>query len=223
MTKVGLVADARPQAGRPAGMSVVRASFKRSLDICLCLCAAPLVLLLILICAPLVRRDGGPAFFGQTRVGRQGRIFTCWKLRTMAVDAEAQLAAHLATDPRARAEWASDRKLADDPRITPLGRFLRRSSLDELPQLWNVLRGDMSLVGPRPVVTEELARYGIYRHHYTALRPGLTGRWQVSGRNGLSYADRVALDAAYALDHSLIGDFVILVRTVGVVIGMTGK
>lgn len=170
----------------------------------------------------LVRMDGGPGFFAHQRIGRGGVAFGCLKLRSMVPDAGARLAAHLAADPAARAEWAATRKLAKDPRITRLGRFLRETSLDELPQLWNVLRGEMSLVGPRPVPADELTLYGPAAARYLSVRPGLTGLWQVSGRNGTGYAARIRLDEAYVASLSLPGDLTILWRTLGVVLRRTG-
>jgi lipopolysaccharide/colanic/teichoic acid biosynthesis glycosyltransferase len=180
---------------------------------------------LILLTAPLlaavallVRLDGGRALFRHERIGRGGRPFVCYKFRTMVVDAEARLARLLTENPRARAEWLADQKLRDDPRVTPIGRWLRRTSMDELPQLLNVLRGDMSLVGPRPVVRDELARYGAEIPHYLRERPGLTGLWQVSGRNDLTYEDRVRLDGWYLRNKTLVGDLKILVRTCWIVV-----
>lgn len=196
---------------------------KRGLDITgavlLGLVFAPLILVLLLV----VTRDGGPAIFGHRRVGRDGQMFRCLKFRTMVTDAEERLNRLLVSDRRAAEQWAADRKLDPDPRITPIGRFLRASSLDELPQLWNVLRGEMSLVGPRPVTLDELARYGEARAVYLALRPGLTGKWQVSGRNDVSYDSRIALDVEYASRISLTEDLSILMKTVGVVLAKTGK
>lgn len=171
----------------------------------------------------LVRRDGGPGFFGHQRVGRDGRLFQCWKLRSMVPDAGARLAQHLAENPSAAALWARDFKLDSDPRVTRFGDFLRRSSLDELPQLWNVLRGDMSLVGPRPVTAAEYASYGRSQGYYRRLRPGLTGLWQVSGRNDTGYRARVALDVGYYWRASLLLDLRILVATAGVVLRRTGR
>ena len=187
---------------------------KRALDVAgagaLLLLGAPVFLLLAL----LVRADGGPAFYAHERVGRGGRRFGCLKFRSMVVDSAARLEALLANDPAARAEWEATRKLRHDPRITWVGRFLRATSLDELPQLINVLRGDMSLVGPRPVVAAELANhYGAAAEHYLAVRPGITGLWQVSGRSDTSYAQRVALDVRYASNPSLLEDVRILLRT----------
>lgn len=195
---------------------------KRVLDIVggllLSVAFAPLFLLL----AALISRDGGPVLFGHRRIGAGGRSFRCWKFRSMVVDAEAALARTLASDPQARREWARDFKLRNDPRITSLGRFLRKTSLDELPQLFNVIMGDMSLVGPRPIVTDEIGRYGAAFADYAACRPGLTGLWQVSGRNDIDYAERVAIDRRYARTCSFGGDFVILIRTVGVVLRRGG-
>lgn len=196
---------------------------KRAVDIAgalvLSLVFSPLILLLVLG----LQWQRGPLFFGHPRVGRGGQVFTCLKFRTMVPDADRRLAQLLASDPEARAEWDSSRKLTHDPRITRIGHFLRRTSLDELPQLLNVLRGEMSLVGPRPVTQSELEMYGPARSAYLSLRPGLTGQWQVSGRNDLSYAARVSLDEAYARKPSLLTDLSILMRTALVVLGATGK
>lgn len=177
-------------------------------------------LLIMLAIAPVaaaimiaLRLEGGPLFFGHVRVGRSGRRFSCWKFRTMVPDADRRLADLLARDGEARAEWARDFKLRNDPRITALGRWLRATSLDELPQLFNVLRGEMSLVGPRPIVDAELARYGEDLGAYLRCTPGLTGLWQVSGRNDVSYQDRVLLDRRYAEAQSFWLDLVILART----------
>jgi Undecaprenyl-phosphate galactose phosphotransferase WbaP len=169
-----------------------------------------------------VRRDGGPALFGHQRVGMHGRPFRCLKFRTMAVDSDRILRDLLARDPAAAAEWARDFKLRADPRVTPIGRFLRKSSLDELPQLFNVLRGDMSLVGPRPIVEAEVARYGDDAGYYLEARPGITGLWQVSGRNDVSYDRRVAMDAWYVRNWSIWHDIAILCRTIPSVLGRQG-
>lgn len=169
---------------------------------------------LLLGLAMLVRRDGGPAFYRHRRIGAGGRVFECIKFRSMVVDAEDVLRQILAGDPDAAAEWAETQKLRDDPRITRIGRFLRRSSLDELPQLFNVLRGEMSLVGPRPIVTSEIARYADEIEYYYAAKPGLTGLWQVSGRNDTSYARRVRLDVWYVRNWTLWHDIAILFKTI---------
>ncbi|KGU70171.1 bacterial sugar transferase family protein [Burkholderia pseudomallei MSHR465J] len=174
------------------------------------------------VIAFLVKRDGGPAVFGHVRIGRDGRPFKCLKFRSMVMNADAVLKALLERDPHARAEWEREFKLKNDVRITPIGRFLRRSSLDELPQLMNVVRGEMSLVGPRPVVEAELARYGDDVRYYLAAKPGMTGLWQVSGRNDTSYATRVSLDVSYVKEWSLRRDLVILLKTVNVVLRGSG-
>ncbi|MEO0972370.1 MAG: sugar transferase, partial [Pseudomonadota bacterium] len=166
----------------------------------------------------LIRLSGGPILFRQRRIGRRGEMFSCWKFRTMVPDAQQALQRVLDADPAARAEWQRDQKLRDDPRVTRIGNFLRRTSLDELPQLLNVLRGEMSLVGPRPVVKDELVRYGSRARYYLSVKPGLTGLWQISGRNDTSYSRRVALDVFYVKNCSLQFDIWILWRTVGVVL-----
>jgi lipopolysaccharide/colanic/teichoic acid biosynthesis glycosyltransferase len=170
--------------------------------------------LFVAILVAIRLQDGGPALFKQTRIGRGGRRFTCLKFRSMAFDADARLAALLARDPAAAAEWRLNRKLRDDPRtLGRIGRILRASSLDELPQLLNVVRGEMSMVGPRPIVEEEIPRYDTMFRYYAAVRPGLTGLWQVLGRNNISYARRVRLDAAYVRKRALTLDLWILWRT----------
>ena len=166
--------------------------------------------------------DGGPVFYGHTRIGQGGESFKCYKFRSMVPNADALLAHILETDPVARAEWESDHKLQDDPRITPIGHWLRKTSLDELPQLWNVLRGEMSLVGPRPVVTEELARYGKHLVYYTEGKPGMTGLWQISGRSNLDYRRRVYLDCWYVKNWTIWYDIVILLKTMKVVLMRQG-
>ncbi len=197
---------------------------KRGLD----LLGASTLLLLLAPVLPLlalaVRLDGGPALFSHPRIGKGGHRFGCLKFRTMVPGAEAMLASHLNDNPAAAAEWADRRKLAKDPRLTRLGGLLRATSLDELPQLLNVLRGEMSLVGPRPVVRAELDEY--YGPHgrsaYAASRPGMTGLWQVSGRSQTGYAQRVALDIAYARSRSLLLDLKILLRTIPAVLARRG-
>lgn len=171
----------------------------------------------------LVRRDGGPGFHGHPRVGRHGRLFRCWKLRSMVPDAATRLAMHLAANQAAAEEWARDFKLTDNPRITRLGHLLRRTSLDELPQLWNVLRGEMSLVGPRPVTPPEYASYGRSQHYYHRLQPGMTGLWQVSRRGEPGYRARVAMDVTYYWRASPLTDLRILLGTLGAVLRGTGR
>lgn len=203
------------------GMSGVYARHgKRLFDLALCLAAAPVAAPLVAALSVAVRLEGGPVFYGQRRLGRGGREFTCWKLRTMVCDADERLALHLAADPRARAEWEATQKLRNDPRVTRFGRFLRTSSLDELPQLWNVMKGEMSLVGPRPFTPDQSGLY--HGRSYYRLRPGLTGYWQVGERNGTSFAQRAVDDARYARELSLWTDLRTIFKTVRVVLRGTG-
>jgi Undecaprenyl-phosphate galactose phosphotransferase WbaP len=167
--------------------------------------------------------DRGPILFSHERIGQNGKRFRCLKFRSMVVDSQEALRRHLELIPQARAEWDATQKLHDDPRVTPLGRFLRVTSLDELPQLINVIRGEMSLVGPRPIVQDEVVRYAEQIEHYAAVRPGITGLWQVSGRSDVDYDQRVQLDTLYVRQWSFIGDIVILVKTVKVVVMRTGS
>ncbi|SDR24220.1 Undecaprenyl-phosphate galactose phosphotransferase, WbaP [Paraburkholderia fungorum] len=190
---------------------------KRSIDISAALFLITILLPVLVFLALLITRDGGHAVFGHVRIGRGGRPFRCWKFRSMVKDADAVLEQLLCSSPQARAEWARDFKLKNDIRITPMGKILRSTSLDELPQLWNVLRGDMSLVGPRPIVEQELARYGPDASYYLMVKPGITGLWQVSGRNDVDYATRISLDVSYAKNCSLLLDISILLRTFKVV------
>jgi Undecaprenyl-phosphate galactose phosphotransferase WbaP len=195
---------------------------KRAIDI---VGASTLLLMLLpifLTIGVIVSKDGGKVFFGHDRVGRGGRKFRCLKFRSMVNNADVVLANLLATDPRARDEWNRDFKLKDDVRITRIGRILRKTSLDELPQLWNVLRGDMSLVGPRPIVEKELPRYGTDAPFYLMVKPGMTGLWQVSGRNDVDYATRVSLDVTYVKERSVLLDVSILLRTFKVVFERDG-
>jgi undecaprenyl-phosphate galactose phosphotransferase len=177
---------------------------------------------IMLIIYVLLLAMGGCPIFVHSRVGQHGRLFRCYKFRSMTRDSEAAIARHLAADPAAREEWERAYKLTNDPRITPFGAFLRKTSLDELPQLFNVLKGDMSLVGPRPIVPEEVERYSCFIDAYYSCRPGITGLWQVSGRNLIDYDRRVHLDADYARKHSIQLDFAILMRTVWAVLSRRG-
>lgn len=191
------------------------------MDIGLVLILAPVAVPLVLLTALATMLDGAAPFFCQSRLGRNGRIFRIVKIRTMVPDAEAKLAEHLAENPAAQAEWAHSQKLDNDPRITPLGRILRTTSLDEVPQLWNVLKGEMSMVGPRPMMVDQRALYP--GQAYFSLRPGITGNWQVSDRGATGFADRARYDDAYVNALSLKTDLRILVRTVGVVLRCTGR
>jgi exopolysaccharide production protein ExoY len=187
----------------------------RMLDVGLSLVALIFFFPLLVVIGLLVYAfDPGPIFFAQKRIGLGGMQFSCFKFRSMAVDAEKRLHDLLANDAEARAEWDRDHKLRNDPRITGIGRILRKSSLDELPQLFNVLRGDMSLVGPRPIVPAEIMRYGNYFRYYCAVRPGITGLWQISGRNDVSYRRRVAYDVSYSRSRSLMLNVRIIAFTV---------
>ncbi len=185
---------------------------------------------LMVLLAPLMlaiawciwREDGAPVLFAHWRVGQKGRLFRCLKFRTMVRRADLVLAEVFEKDPRAKEEWERDHKLRNDPRVLRIGQLLRQTSLDELPQLLNVLRGEMHLVGPRPVVVQEIPRYGDKKRHYFAVKPGMTGLWQVSGRNNLTYAQRVALDARYVETRTVWMDLRILARTVSVLITRDG-
>jgi undecaprenyl-phosphate galactose phosphotransferase len=173
-----------------------------------------------MILMPAIRyTTGASAVFGHRRIGRKGKEFTCLKFRTMVANADEVLKRLLDNDPDARVAWSKDFKLRHDPRITRIGSFLRKTSLDELPQLWNVLRGDMSLIGPRPIVEDELSRYEENVGYYLEVRPGMTGLWQVSGRNNVSYDTRVYLDTWYVKNWTLWYDVVVLLKTLKVVFG----
>lgn len=200
-----------------------RLALKRIMDLTLSLLTAALLLpFLLLIAACICLESPGSPFFRQRRIGLGGRPIHILKFRTMVPDAEARLAEYLNRSPELRREWEADQKLRHDPRITRVGRFLRRSSLDELPQLWNVLCGEMSLVGPRPIVENEIDRYGSAYNAYIRVRPGITGLWQVSGRNDLPYPQRVQLDRYYISNWSTWLDLLILARTVPVALGCKG-
>ncbi len=207
----------RPRSG------IYAAFGKRVCDLVFAFALLPILVPVIAILWGLTRLDGGPGFFGHKRVGKDRRQFSCWKIRTMVPDAEAKLKQYLSETPDAMAQWQRDFKLDNDPRITRLGNFLRKTSLDELPQIWNVIRGEMSFVGPRPVVQDELLRYGEAEKYYLSVRPGITGLWQVSGRNDISYADRVRMDRIYASRYSMLQDTKIIAKTATVVLFPTGK
>lgn len=209
----------RPRAADRRWLYATRT--KRLCDVLLVTLAAPVVVALIGLCAALVMLDGSGPFYSQWRVGRNGRSFRLWKLRTMVPNAEALLADHLRNNPEARREWQEKQKLALDPRITAVGRFLRMSSLDELPQLYNVLRGDMSLVGPRPILPEQVPLYS--GSVYYRLRPGLTGPWQVSVRNAGAFQDRVRHDEDYFLTISPGTDLKIILKTFSAILRGTGQ
>jgi Undecaprenyl-phosphate galactose phosphotransferase WbaP len=200
-----------------------RMLLKRCLDYLLTLLAGIVAFPVMVALAAAIRYDSrGPVFFKQRRIGRNGKHFSVYKFRTRAVNAAELLEKHLADNPDARREWKETQKLKNDPRITRIGKLLRKTSLDELPQILNVLKGEMSLVGPRPVIDEEVKRYGKAYELYTRVRPGITGLWQVSGRNNLSYADRVWLDRHYVCNWSVWLDILIVARTIPEVFRCSG-
>lgn len=201
--------------------SIYRRHAKRTLDIAVVLLAALPAALIVLISAMiLIVREGGSPFYRQERIGMNGRVFGMWKLRSMVKGADLVLEDYLAQNPSARAEWNHHQKLKNDPRITGFGHFLRRSSLDELPQLWNVLIGDMSIVGPRPMMCNQRALYP--GTEYYVMRPGITGFWQTSSRNDSSFHERAGFDQEYYRQLSLRTDLAIIGRTFGVVLRGTG-
>lgn len=200
----------------------LRDLIKRLADVTLSIIALVLLAPLMAAVGLLVIIDGGPAFYAHPRVGKDGRSFGCLKFRTMILGANECLEEYFLYNPEARQQWDSSHKLTFDPRMTSIGRFLRESSLDELPQFLNVLIGDMSLVGPRPVTEAELAKYGAKADLYKMVRPGVTGPWQISGRNDVSYDRRVEMDSEYVADHSFRGDVAILLRTPAAVISRKG-
>lgn len=193
--------------------------FDRGIALIAIIFLAPVMLVIAVAIAIF---DPGPVLFRHRRIGAGGKIFECLKFRSMVVDSDARLNALLQTCAASRAEWACHQKLQRDPRITPLGRFLRKSSLDELPQLFNVLFGEMSLIGPRPIVAAEIVRYGHYFRYYTGVRPGVTGLWQVSGRNNVSYRRRVAMDVIYTRRRTFSLNMQILAKTIPAVITSRG-
>ena len=218
---VGEASRATPVA-RVAAPTAGAATAKRILDVLGAIVLGIVFSPLIVTIMVLMRKSDGTVIYRHRRVGRGGQMFSCLKFRTMVPNADQVLRDLLENDSDLRAEWIRDHKLRHDPRVTRLGRFLRRTSLDELPQLLNVLRGEMSLVGPRPVVREELLRYGRNVGTYLAAKPGITGLWQVTGRNDTDYRRRVVLDTYYVRNQNLLLDLYILVKTTGVVLGGSG-
>jgi lipopolysaccharide/colanic/teichoic acid biosynthesis glycosyltransferase len=195
---------------------------KRLMDITIIAVTAPITLCVMAVLTIICSLDGSAPFYSQMRVGKNGRLFQCWKFRTMVPNNQKILKQYLKGNPAAKLEWIALNKLKNDPRITPIGRFLRQSSLDELPQLYNILRGDMSIVGPRPIVPDEMEKYGDSVRYYLALRPGLTGLWQTSGRNDIDYDARVGLDVTYQKSITFALDLKIILRTFGTVLSRTG-
>lgn len=206
----------------PSARATAYFAAKRVLDILGTLLLAGVFAPLMLVIVLLLRKDGAPVIYRHWRIGRDGRPFQCLKFRTMIPEADGVLRELLSRDAGLKREWVRHHKLRCDPRVTALGRLLRRTSLDELPQLWNVIRGEMSLVGPRPVVRQELLRYGRNIQAYLSARPGITGLWQVQGRNDTDYRRRVVLDTYYVKRRSLLLDLYILLKTTRVVLGGRG-
>ncbi len=204
----------------PHRHGVYRNVFKRILDVTAIVLAAPVIVPVVAALAVVIARDGGKPFYSQMRVGKGGKRFRMWKLRSMVCDADERMEDYLAAHPEARLEWDSTQKLKDDPRITRVGKIIRQTSLDELPQLWNVLKGEMSLVGPRPMMVSQQVIYpGVA---YYLLRPGCTGLWQTAGRNRTTFEARADYDTTYEHQLSLTNDLKILVDTVGVIVKGTG-
>jgi|ERR1700722_47078 exopolysaccharide production protein ExoY len=197
-------------------------SSQRIMDCVICLLAAPFAIAVGLVIALLIKLDGGPAFYSQLRIGLGGQPFNCHKFRSMILGADERLRDVLALDPLARAEWEHYQKLARDPRVTRIGKLIRATSLDELPQLINVWRGEMSIVGPRPIMTDQVGLYGEHFGDYCALRPGITGLWQIGGRNNCTFAERVRLDMEYARTWSMLRDVRIILLTVPAVLAGKG-
>jgi exopolysaccharide production protein ExoY len=201
------------------GNFIAKSSFDFSLAIVAIFFLLPLLALIVTI---LLATQGRPVLIRHRRIGRGGKSFPCFKFRTMVTDGDEVLRKHLSLIPEAREEWNATRKLKSDPRVTPVGAVLRKSSIDELPQLLNILRGEMSLVGPRPIVQDEAVHYGDDFEEYTRVRPGLTGLWQISGRNDVSYQARVRMDVNYVSQRTFTGDLVILAKTVPAVLRSRG-
>lgn len=197
--------------------------FKRALDIALSILLLPIALPLLAFIYCLIKIDSnGPVLFKSERVGKDGKIFNIYKVRTMVVNAEEKLTELLKSDPHLKREWEIDHKLRNDPRVTRIGKFIRTLSLDELPQLWNVIKGEMSFVGPRPIVEAEVPKYGNHFRIYKSVKPGITGLWQVSGRNDISYEARVNFDRHYVEKMSFAQDLLIIGKTIPVALSKKG-
>ena len=192
---------------------------KRCVDIFLLLISSPVTIPLVLIVSILVKcTSKGPVFYGHKRIGRNGKEFKCWKFRSMAIDADKQLEKILAENPKMREEWERDRKFTDDPRVTKIGKILRKTSIDEIPQFFNVLTGEMSFIGPRPVTKPELEKYGSKADYVLTVKPGLSGMWQISGRSDTGYEERITLDSYYIQNWSVWLDLWIIIKTIYVVL-----
>jgi exopolysaccharide production protein ExoY len=215
MRHVASALSGAPDVASPSFVRPIGGAAKRRFDIVAGLLATIISAPLFIACYLLVLASSGrPVLFRHRRIGFAGREFTCLKFRTMAADAEKRLQRHLVANPHAAHEWMNNQKLQDDPRVTRIGKIMRRTSLDELPQLFNILKGEMSLVGPRPIVVEEIAKYQEHFYVYASGRPGLTGLWQIKGRNDTTYAERVAFDVEYVRNWSLRRDVAIVLMTV---------
>jgi lipopolysaccharide/colanic/teichoic acid biosynthesis glycosyltransferase len=205
----------------PPRRSAYRAGGKRALETLLIVLSLPFFVPIVLLCVVALWIEGGNPFYRQDRLGRNGKRFSILKLRTMVRDADAVLEDYLSRNPEMRREWDEKQKIINDPRVTRVGGLLRATSLDELPQLWNVFTGDMSLIGPRPMMPDQLSMYGDPAHYF-ALRPGVTGLWQISARNGNRFSFRNEVDAEYDKTLSITGDIAIIFKTVGVMLRRTG-
>jgi undecaprenyl-phosphate galactose phosphotransferase len=218
-----MVEESKPEPA--VGLNTPQRAVKRLFDLASVVVILVLFWWVIIGVAIAVRlTTGSPVIYGHKRIGRGGREFKCYKFRSMVPNADEVLAHLLANDAEAREEWSRDFKLKNDPRITRVGRFIRKTSMDEFPQLWNVVLNDMSIVGPRPVVRMELDQYyvGPFKAHYLSVKPGLTGLWQVSGRSDMEYSERVELDRNYVVGWGLWSDFMIVMRTVSVMFAKRG-
>lgn len=201
-----------------------RSSLKRGLDFVVAISALIILSPLMVVIAYLIRNtDGGPALFKQTRIGHNGKEFICLKFRSMVANADQVLDELLESNALAAQEWAKDHKLRNDPRVTLVGKIIRKTSLDELPQLFNVLRGEMSMIGPRPITKEEITKYGDFYRYYASVKPGISGLWQISGRNNTTYEERIHLDVTYVTNWSIWLDLKIFFLTVPAVVFSKGS
>jgi Undecaprenyl-phosphate galactose phosphotransferase WbaP len=192
---------------------------KRLIDLFMVIIVSPIILVITAIIALIIKcTTKGPAFYGHNRIGKNGKLLKTWKFRTMVADADKRLQEILDSNPDARREWEENQKLENDPRITPFGKFLRKTSMDELPQLWNIFLGQMSFVGPRPVTESEINKYGNKAKYILSVKPGLSGMWQISGRSATGYEERIMLDSYYIQNWSIWLDIWIIIKTIGVVI-----
>lgn len=223
MTHLNFTSNASVDAARALDFGTYQRGGKRCLDLILALLFLPIVVPVIITMFAINRGTGSATFFGHPRIGKNGDRFVCWKIQTMTPNSEYILKAHFENNPLAIKEWHQKQKLVNDPRVTTFGRFLRRTSLDELPQIWNVFRGDMSFVGPRPITESELHHYGARAKDYFSARPGITGVWQVYGRANGCYKERVQMDLSYCRAISIFSDLSLIALTGLVVFKATGR